>query len=223
MPPGLSQPGLTSSEATARLRRDGPNELPPPRRPHPAWQLLAQMTHLFAAMLWFAAVLAVLAGMPQLAAAIVVVVLVNGAFAFLQEFRADRAASRLRELVPARAQVRRDGLLRSVAVRDVVVGDVVLMGAGERVCADLLLAETHSLAVDESLLTGESLPVHPMTGSQLWCGTFVVEGEAEGVVATIGEHTRLAGIATLSGSARPGSVRPTGVPLRSGRHGRTRP
>ena len=202
--PGLSPPGLTSSEATARLGHDGPNELPPPRRPHPGWQLLAQMTHLFAAMLWLAAGLAVLAGMPQLAVAIVVVVIVNGAFAFVQEFRADRAASRLRELVPARAQVRRDGVLQSVAVRDVVVGDVVLLGAGERICADLLLAEAHALSVDESMLTGESAPVHPMTGARLWCGTFVIEGEAEGVVSATGGRTRLAGIAALTVSARPG-------------------
>jgi magnesium-transporting ATPase (P-type) len=162
------------------------------------------MTHLFAAMLWFAAALAALADMPQLAVAIVVVILVNGGFAFLQEFRADRAASRLRELVPARAQVRRDGVLHSVAVRDVVVGDVVLVVSGERVCADLLVVERHSLAVDESLLTGESLPVHPEEGSQLWCGTFVVEGEAEGVVSATGPHTRLAGIAELTVSAAPG-------------------
>jgi magnesium-transporting ATPase (P-type) len=162
------------------------------------------MTHLFAAMLWVAAGLAVLAGMPQLAVAIVVVVLVNGVFAFLQEYRADRAASQLHELVPARAQVRRDGIPRSVAVSEVVVGDVVLLGAGERVCADLVLAEAHALAVDESLLTGESLPVRPATGSPLWCGTFVTEGEAEGVVSATGAETRLAGIARLTGSARPG-------------------
>lgn len=202
--PGHGLPGLTSSEVSARLASDGPNELPPARRRHPAWQLLAQMTHLFAAMLWIAAVLALFAGMPQLSVAIVVVVLVNGAFAFLQEFRADQAASRLRELVPARAQVRRDGVLRSVAVRDVVVGDVVLTVPGERICADLLVVEAHSLAVDESLLTGESLPVHPTPGAQLWCGTFVVEGEAEGVVSATGGHTRLAGIAELTVSSPPG-------------------
>jgi magnesium-transporting ATPase (P-type) len=163
-----------------------------------------QLTHLFAAMLWVAAGLALLAGMPQLAAAIVVVVIVNGVFAFLQEFRADRAASRLRELVPASARVRRDGTIQTVDVSEVVVGDVVLLSAGERVCADLELAEAHSLAVDESLLSGESLPVHPGAGSHLWCGTFVTEGEAEGLVTATGPRTRLAGIATLTQTARPG-------------------
>lgn len=163
-----------------------------------------QMTHLFAAMLWFAAVLALLAGMPQLAVAIVIVVVVNGVFAFVQEFRADRAASRLRELVPARANVWRDGIRRSIDVSDVVVGDVVQLLAGERVCADLVLTEAHALTVDESLLTGESLPVHSRAGSSLYCGTFVMEGEAEGVVSATGGNTRLAGIAALTVSARPG-------------------
>jgi magnesium-transporting ATPase (P-type) len=163
-----------------------------------------QLTHLFAAMLWVAAALALLAGMPQLAIAIVVVVIVNGVFAFLQEFRAERAASQLRELVPASAQVRRDGVLRSVPVSEVVVGDVVLLSAGERVCADLEVAECHSLAVDESLLSGESSPVHPGMGASLWCGTFVTEGEAEGHVTATGMGTRLAGIAALAQAAQTG-------------------
>lgn len=188
----------------ARRHRDGPNALPRPIGPKPWSQLLLQLTHLFALMLWVAAGLALLAGMPQLAVAIVVVVIVNGVFAFLQEFRADRAAGRLRELVPASARVRRDGVPRSVAVTEVVVGDVVLLSAGERICADLELAVAHSLAVDESLLSGESLPVHPDAGSRLWCGTFVTEGEAEGVVTATGTGTRLAGIASLTQAARAG-------------------
>jgi calcium-translocating P-type ATPase len=195
---------LTSADASARLLRDGPNTLPAAEGPHPVRLLVLQLTHLFALMLWLAAGLAVLAGMPQLAVAIVVVVIVNGVFAFLQEYRADQAAARLRELVPARTQVRRDGAPRSVSVAEVVVGDVVLLEAGERVCADLVLAQAHSLAVDESLLTGESEVVHAPAQARLWCGTFVTEGEAEGVVVATGVHTRLAGIAALTMSARPG-------------------
>jgi magnesium-transporting ATPase (P-type) len=83
--------GLTSEQAVERLARDGPNLLPGPRPRHPALELLRQLTHLFAVMLWAAAGMALLAGMPQLAVAIVVVVAVNGVFAFLQEYRADRA------------------------------------------------------------------------------------------------------------------------------------
>ena len=99
--------GLTAPEVAARLRRDGPNVLPAPRPASPVLLLARQMTHLFALLLWTAAGLAYLGGMPQLAVAIVIVVLVNGAFAFVQEYRADRAGRRLRELLPARVIVRR--------------------------------------------------------------------------------------------------------------------
>ena len=79
--------GLTSVEVAQRRARDGPNELPRPDRKPAFLQLLAQWTHFFAILLWVAAVLAAVAGMPQLAVAIAVVVLINGVFAFIQEHR----------------------------------------------------------------------------------------------------------------------------------------
>ena len=96
--------GLTAVEAAARLRRDGRNVLPSGHGPSALRQLLAQLTHFFALMLWIAAGLAWLAGLPQLAVAIVIVVLLNGVFAFAQEYRADRATARLGELLPARVR-----------------------------------------------------------------------------------------------------------------------
>lgn len=191
-------PGLTSAQAASLLDRDGPNLLPLPPRPRQALRLLAQLTHRFAAMLWVAAVLAVAAGMATLGAAIVVVVLVNGVFAFWQEYRADRATERLGALMPSRVRVRRDGQVRTVDTADVVVGDVVMLAAGDRVCADLQLLDAHAFAVDESMLTGESVAARPGPGDPLWCGTFVVEGEGEGVARRTGTGTRLAGIAALT-------------------------
>ena len=193
--------GLTTPEAAARLRRDGPNVLPVPRPPSPALLLVRQMTHFFALLLWAAAGLAFLGGLPQLAVAIVIVVLVNGVFAFVQEYRADRAGRRLRELLPARVIVRRDGRRIMVDAADLVTGDIVLLGAGDRVSADLELLDVHSLALDESMLTGESVPVHPDPGGRAHAGTFVVEGEAETRVAATGGRTRLAGIAALTRQA----------------------
>src|SRR5215207_4182857 len=100
-----SHPGLTSLEASRRRRRDGPNILPRPPVP-PAWRVLAgQLFHFFALMLWGAAGLAIVAGMPQLTVAIVVIVIVNGLFAFAQEHRAERAAEHLRDLLPRIATV----------------------------------------------------------------------------------------------------------------------
>ena len=93
--------GLTHAEVEDRRRRDGFNELPATGGAHPWRLLLAQLTHLLAVLLWVAAGLALLAGMPELAVAIVVIVLLNGLFAFWQEYRADRSTQRLRALLPA--------------------------------------------------------------------------------------------------------------------------
>ena len=193
--------GLTTGEAAARLRRDGPNVLPAPRPPSPAVLLVRQMTHFFALLLWVAAVMAYVGGMPQLAVAIAIVVLVNAVFAFAQEYRADRAGRRLRELLPARVIVRRDGKRTVVDAADLVVGDIVALEAGDRIPADLELLGTEALALDESMLTGESKAVRPDQGGRAHAGTFVVEGEAEALVTATGAHTRLADIAALTRQA----------------------
>jgi P-type E1-E2 ATPase len=160
--------------------------------------LVRQLTHFFAVMLWVAAALAWVGGMPPLAVAIVVVIVVNAVFAFAREYRADRAAEKLRHLLPTSATVRRDGHRVVVSAEELVVGDVVLLEAGDRVSADLNLVDTAALALDESLLTGESVAVRPPVGAEAYAGTFVLDGEAEAVVTATGARTRLAGIAALT-------------------------
>ena len=163
--------GLTTHQAFLLAQIEGPNSLPRPRRT-PAWRMLvAQMTHFFALMLWVAAGLALLAGMPPLGLAIALIVFLNGTFAFIQEHRADRAAERLGDLMPASARVRRG-----------------------------------KLGVDESMLTGESVPATVGPGQHLFAGTFVAQGDAEGLVEATGSHTRLADMAALTeGATRPAS------------------
>lgn len=196
--------GLSAEEARRRLETDGPNVVPVAAGP-PLWaRLLRQLTHFFAVMLWVASALALVAGMPQLAVAIVVVVIVNGVFAFVQEHRAERAAQALHDLMPRRATVRRDGRRVEIDAADLVVGDIVLAGQGDRVCADARLLAAWSLAVDTSQLTGESVAEWPAPGDLLHSGTFVVEGEGEAEVVATGRSTRLAEIAALTaGNHRP--------------------
>ncbi|HEU4450634.1 MAG TPA: cation-transporting P-type ATPase [Gaiellaceae bacterium] len=190
--------GLTEAEAAERLVRDGPNALPAPRE-RPAWvALVRQMTHFFALLLWAAAVLAFAARLVPLAVAIVVVVIVNGVFAFLQEHRAERAARRLGDLVPRRATVVREGVRRGIPAEELVVDDLVLLEAGDRVAADLHVVESHDLLLDESMLTGESAAVAPSAGDPAFSATFVVEGEGLARVAATGARTRLASIAELT-------------------------
>ena len=163
-------------------------------------QLLVQLTGFFAALLWVAAGLALLGGLPQLSVAIVAVVLLNGVFAFVQEYRSERATTGLRDLLPRRATVVRDGVRREVDAADLVVGDLVLLEAGDRVSADLVVQAAASLRLDVSTLTGESDPAERQAGDRLYAGTFVVEGDASAEVVAVGTATRLAGLAQLTRS-----------------------
>ncbi len=193
--------GLSSERAAQLLKQAGPNQLPA-EKPVPQWRKLwGEMTHFFALMLWCAAGLAFIADMPQLAVAIIVVVVVNGVFAHIQQERAQHAAAKLRGLLPADVVVRRDGKVRKVHASELVVGDVVLLAAGDRVPADMVFLSASACAVDESMLTGESAPVPKIAGDPAWGGTFLVNGYAEAAVSATGAGTRLAGIAALTSGA----------------------
>lgn len=191
--------GLTSPEARSLLEQEGPNVLPRAKRDPPWRQLLAQMTHFFASLLWVAGVLAIIAGMPQLGVAIFVVVVVNGAFAFTQEYRAERASEALRDLLPRQTVVVRDGVPVSIDASELVRGDLVVIHPGDRISADMSVVEAHGLRLDCSTLTGESEPTETQISDTIWAGTFVTEGEGRAVVTQTGRATRLGGIAALTG------------------------
>lgn len=196
----LSAPpaGLDPEEALAKLRRDGPNALPRIGLT-PAWrQLVGQLFHFFALLLWGAGGLALLVGMPQLGLVIFLVIVINGLFAFVQEHRADRAARKLGELLPRRVLVRRGGQSLELDAQELVAGDVVLLRAGDRVPADVKLLVAIGLLLDVSMLTGESAAVSSEAGEEAFAGTFVLEGEATSVVVATGPRTRLAAITRLS-------------------------
>ncbi len=155
-PTSQASGGLTSEEAGRLLKVHGPNVLPDTAR-IPAWQrLLAEFVHFFALLLWAAAGMAFVAALPQLAIAIIAVVIINGIFAYIQEERAEHAAAKLWALLPAQALVRRDGRPVSVPASELAPGDVVLLAAGDRIPANLTLASASGCSVDESMLTGES-------------------------------------------------------------------
>ncbi|BBZ09080.1 ATPase [Mycolicibacterium doricum] len=154
--------------------------------------------HFFALLFWSASGLAFVAGLPQLGVAILIVVVLNGLFAFAQEERAQHAAEGLRDMLPRQVTVVRDGLRRPVTADDLVVGDVVVLAEGDRISADATVLDAVALAVDTSALTGESVPEHPRPGDQLHAGCFVVEGEARAVVTRTGGRTRLAQLADLT-------------------------
>jgi calcium-translocating P-type ATPase len=160
--------------------------------------------HFFAVMLWVAAGLAWLADLVALTIAISAVVLLNALFAFLQERRADRAADKLRVLLPTKVTVRRDGRPARIDAAEVVPGDLLILEAGDRVPADGVVVSADGLMIDTSLLTGESGSGAAAPGTTVYAGTFSVEGGGEVVVEATGAHTRLAGIAAMtSATAKP--------------------
>jgi sodium/potassium-transporting ATPase subunit alpha len=211
---GSSPSGLDPAEAARRLRLCGPNEPVPPQRSRTVFTFLANFTHTLALLLWFAAGLAFAASIPELGAAIVAVIAVNGVFAFVQEYRAERVVSSLMRRVAVQARVVRSGTEQRVVAADLVPGDVVRLAAGDIVPADCALLHADNLALDLSMLTGESLPVersaepapvppnaHEPQPSDLACfapaGSGVVTGSAEAVVSSTGPASTLGSIAAL--------------------------
>ena len=207
--------GLAADEVAQRQQRHGPNRLPeaPPR---PAWKrLLDQFSDFMILVLLAAALLSGLIGDLADTLVIVVIVLLNAAIGFWQEWRADQALQALQRMAAPHATVRRaEGQVQVVATEHLVPGDVVLLEAGNLVPADLRLHEVAQLRVDESALTGESVTVEktqqPLPvgerplGDRLnmaFKGTLVTHGRAEGLVVATGAHTELGQVATLLGGA----------------------
>ena len=155
---GARRGGLGSREAERRLRQYGPNEIRRSERRSRARDLARQFTHPLALLLWAAAVLAWVAGIVPVAIAIVVLIIVNAAFAFAQELQAERAVEALAAYLPPEARVLRDGREQQIPAADLVPGDVLLIEEGDRISADARLL-FGALEIDISTLTGESVPV----------------------------------------------------------------
>ena len=195
--------GLSSVEARARLERFGPNRLTAARGAS-AWSiLLRQFASVLIVILLVAAVIAAVMGETVDAVAIMLIVVLNGALGFAQEWRAERTLEALRAMLAETATVIRDGHEREVDVADLVPGDHVLLRSGERVPADLRLHRATALRADESALTGESASVTKAVGEgragMVYTGTNIVEGHGTGIVSATGMKTDFGDIAGMAG------------------------
>lgn len=204
-----SSHGLSNKEAETRLQRDGPNSLESAIG-FSSWQiLLGQFSSIVVWLLAFAALVAWFTGGQIEAAAIVVVLVLNAAIGFAIEWQAGRALDALRRATHTMARVRRNGTEHIINSSELVSGDIIILTAGDRVPADSLLIESVNLSVDESRLTGESVPsekmithVEPSTplaerSSMLYLGTSVVRGHAVAVVTATGTQTEIGHIGQL--------------------------
>src|SRR5690606_7689531 len=154
---GSSALGLSDEEAARRLAVHGRNELPRTDRRSPLVRLLAQFNNALILFLLTAAVASTVLGQYVEASVIVAVVLVNAIVGFVQEGKAEKALSAIGSLIAPQAHVLREGRRETVAVEEIVPGDIVLLEAGDRVPADLRLIRARSLLIDEAVLTGESV------------------------------------------------------------------
>jgi P-type Ca2+ transporter type 2C len=207
--------GLMASVASERLVRHGLNRPKPARRPEYLRLVLNQVLDPLVALLVAATVVSVLIGDTVEAAAIAAVLVLNAALGFWHELAAERAVIALSEAFTQSAIVMRDGIERKIPAEEVVPGDLLVVRAGERVAADARIVEARSLEVDESALTGESLPVSKQASpvaheapvaerfSMLYAGTGLTRGHCCALVCATGTATELGQIEALTAAAKP--------------------
>ncbi len=202
--------GLAPDEAQRRLAEYGANELQEKQGESPLKLLLHQFKDFMVLVLVGAVIISGLLGEMLDALTIIAIILINGILGFFQEYRAERSLRALKELSAPLARVLRGGSQETVPARMLVPGDVVLLESGDRIPADLRLIDCHQFAVDESALTGESVPVvketAPIAAAELaigdrkncgYLGTMVTGGTAKGIVTTTGMSTEMGKIAHM--------------------------
>lgn len=205
--------GLTAPEAARRLEEFGANSLPQPGAPGLAQVLLRQFLNPLIYVLMIAAGVALFLGESLDAGFIAGVLVLNAVIGAIQEWHAQRSADALQKLAVASCQVVRDGEVHVIDASELVPGDLVLLESGMRVPADLRLVSSHGLEIDESLLTGESLPTPGNAKSLLspetvpgdrenmaHAGTMVTRGRATGLVVATGSVTLVGQLALSLGT-----------------------
>jgi len=200
---GTGAEGLDGEEAGRRLRTVGPNRLPEAAREGILKRIFKHFHDLLIYILIGAAVITAILGHWIDTAVILAVVVVNAVIGFIQEGKAEAALAGIRKMLSMHAQVRRDGHWRDIAAEELVPGDVIRLRSGDRVPADVRLIETTNLRIEESALTGESVPsekdsaaVEADAGvgdrsSMAYSGSLVAGGRGVGVVTGTGAATEL--------------------------------
>ncbi len=202
--------GLSSQEARARLKRYGPNELQEKPQPGFLKLLLDQLNNFLIIILILAALISLLLGEYVDALAILTIVVLNSVLGVVQESKAEQALAALKKMAAPNARVIRDGQQTTVAARELVPGDIVMVEAGNYVPADLRLIESVNLKMEEASLTGESVPVNkdarvvlepdaPLGDrkNSAFMSTLVTYGRGAGMVTATGMSTQIGQIAEM--------------------------
>ncbi len=196
------QRGLNERDVAGLRREHGWNELPEGKPPSALFMLAKQFSDLLVVLLIVAAIISLVVGELADSIAIFAVVLLNAVLGFVQEWRAENTMQALRRMLSPEALVVRDGIEHTIPAREIVPGDLILLAEGDRIPADAVVTREAGLMVDESVLTGESVPVSRASGDDVASGTTILGGHAEASVTRIGQETRFGQIATMTASVR---------------------
>jgi len=201
--------GLTRAQAHEQLLRGGYNELASSKKTSRAGLFLEQFKDVLTLTLIGATLISFFLGEVSDGVAILVILLINGILGFVQEYKTEKSLEALAELSAPMSNVMRDGEQIKIPSREVVVGDIAVLEAGDRVCADCRMVEGTNVEVNESILTGESVAVEKSLqgDNQLYMGTSLTVGRCLAEVTAIGMATRMGQIAhmlkTTGGSVTP--------------------
>ena len=205
----LIHTGLSEKEARKKLLEHGPNLLEEKKGVSPVKMLLGQFTDVMVLILLACMVISAFMGEITEAITIVAIVVLNAILGFVQEFRTEKTMEALKSLAAPEAKVMRNGKQVNIPAEQIVPGDVVILETGDRVPADAVLLDSIGLQVDESLLTGESVPSEKTAAvagklpdgadkrSMVYMGTVVTGGRARALVHATGMNTEMGGIADL--------------------------
>lgn len=190
--------GLSTADSQKKLSEFGQNILVT-KSANPWWTILfSQFTDFLVLILIAAAGISFALGEKTDAIVIFVIVLVNASIGFFQEFRTERTIAALKKMIKSEIRVYRDGKEILISTELLVPGDVVVLASGDRIPADGILIESHSFRVEESSLTGESLPVEKKEGDIVYMGTSVVRGSGLCQIQKTGMATKFGEIAKLT-------------------------
>ena len=215
---GSGPQGLDQAEVRRRLKMHGPNRLSEVPPPGLLARLVRQFNNLLLIVLMVASVVTVAIGHWVDGAVIAAVVVLNALIGFVQEGKAERALQAIRHLLSPHAVVLRDGRQHDIDAADLVPGDIVLLASGDSLPADVRLLQARNLRVDESALTGESVPVDKDTGPVAadasigdrlcmgYAGTLVTQGQARAVVVATGAATEIGRIGRMLASVEEGTT-----------------
>lgn len=206
MPRTTRHTGLTAPEVLAARQVHGWNELPTVTQAGPLRVLLRQFSDFLVLILCVAAAVAITLGQTMDALTIGLVLFLNAGLGFVQEWKAETALASLRKMLSPQAMVLRDGREQLIPAKEIVPGDILILAPGGKIAADCTVIHASNLAVDESVLTGESVPVakdETNPNACLFAGTSVMAGRAEARVSATGTITEFGKIALLTGSVGP--------------------